>query len=206
MKGSSAPRGLLGHLVAALMNSIMPEMAVLNLISSVSAVMRFTIAAVTFICSVVASTSSTPSDRRRQARARKRWTPSTPLVFQTFVSRRGPMNISYNRRESAPYLSTTSSGLMTLPRLLLILWALADTLTSGLAFSTGPLGVASQSASSSFTGWASGLLSSTNSPAEFLYAVYSTSPRIIPWLTSFWKGSLVLTTPMSYNTLCQKRA
>jgi hypothetical protein len=26
--------------------------------------------------------------------ARKRWTPSTPLEFHTFVSRSGPMNIS----------------------------------------------------------------------------------------------------------------
>ena len=30
-----------------------------------------------------------------------------------------------------------------------------------------------------------------------------TSPRIIPWLTSRWKGSGVVTTPMSYKTLCQ---
>lgn len=31
-------------------------------------------------------------------------------------------------------------------------------------------------------------------------ATYSTSPRIMPWLTRRWKGSLWLTMPMSYNT------
>ena len=30
-----------------------------------------------------------------------------------------------------------------------------------------------------------------------------TSPRIMPWLTRRWNGSLVVTTPMSYKTLCQ---
>ena len=32
------------------------------------------------------------------------------------------------------------------------------------------------------------------------------SPRIIPWLNNFWNGSLLGTTPKSYNTLYQKRA
>lgn len=31
-----------------------------------------------------------------------------------------------------------------------------------------------------------------------------TSPRIMPWLMSRWKGSLVLTTPISYRT-CEPR-
>jgi hypothetical protein len=33
-----------------------------------------------------------------------------------------------------------------------------------------------------------------------------TSPRIMPWLTRRLKGSLVETTPKSYNTLCQNLA
>ena len=41
--------------------------------------------------------------------------------MHTLVSCNGPRNISYKRNESAPYLYTTSSGLTTLPRLLLIL-------------------------------------------------------------------------------------
>ncbi|MNL68627.1 hypothetical protein D3C87_1933790 [compost metagenome] len=69
---------------------------------------------------------------------------------------RGPMNISYRRRVSAPYSLTTSSGLTTLPRDLDI------------------------------------------------FSLFS--PRIMPWLKSFLKGSLVETTPRSYRTLCQKRA
>ena len=32
------------------------------------------------------------------------------------------------------------------------------------------------------------------------------SPKIIPWLYSFWNGSFVGTTPKSYNTLCQNLA
>lgn len=47
-----------------------------------------------------------------------------PEVGPTFVSRRGPINISYNLKESAPKLNTMSSGFTTLPRLLLILKAL----------------------------------------------------------------------------------
>ena len=65
------------------------------------------------------------------------------------------MNISYSRSESAPYSATTSSGLMTLPRLLDI------------------------------------------------FSLFS--PRIMPWLTSFWNGSGVLTMPRSKSTLCQNR-
>lgn len=48
----------------------------------------------------------------------------------------GPMNISYRRRESAPYSETTSSGLTTFPLLLLILWARAIKRILGLSFST----------------------------------------------------------------------
>ena len=46
--------------------------------------------------------------------------PSTPFVFQGFVASSGPMNISYIRSVSAPNSFTISSGLMTLPRDLLI--------------------------------------------------------------------------------------
>ena len=46
--------------------------------------------------------------------------PSTPFVFHGFVASSGPMNISYMRSVSAPYSFTMSSGLMTLPRDLLI--------------------------------------------------------------------------------------
>lgn len=46
------------------------------------------------------------------------------------------MNISYRRRESAPYSETTSSGLTTFPLLLLILWARAIKRILGLSFST----------------------------------------------------------------------
>lgn len=53
------------------------------------------------------------------------------LKAGTLVSCKGPRNISYRRKESAPYLYTTSSGLMTLPRLLLILCFCAVTSASG---------------------------------------------------------------------------
>uniref|UniRef100_A0A0A9EIG3 EMB2369 (EMBRYO DEFECTIVE 2369) n=1 Tax=Arundo donax TaxID=35708 RepID=A0A0A9EIG3_ARUDO len=56
-----------------------------------------------------------------QVLPRNRCTPSIPPVLHVFESLNGPMNISYKRRESAPYSETTSSGLMTFPRLLLIL-------------------------------------------------------------------------------------
>lgn len=48
----------------------------------------------------------------------------------------GPMNISYKRRESAPYCETTSSGLTTFPLLLLILCARLIKRIEGLSFST----------------------------------------------------------------------
>ena len=48
----------------------------------------------------------------------------------------GPMNISYRRRESAPYSETTSSGFTTFPLLLLILWARATKRIFGLSFRT----------------------------------------------------------------------
>ena len=42
-------------------------------------------------------------------------------------------------------------------------------------------------------------------PTSSWKPVYSISPRIIPWLTSFWNGSAVLTSPRSKRTLCQNR-
>ncbi len=51
--------------------------------------------------------------------------PSPSPVLPTLVSLSGPMNSSYSRRLSAPNWFTTSSGLITLPRLLLILCARA---------------------------------------------------------------------------------
>jgi len=46
------------------------------------------------------------------------------------------MNISYKRNVSAPYSSTTSSGLTTFPLLLLVLWARASIRMSGFSFRT----------------------------------------------------------------------
>jgi len=80
------------------------------------------------------------SDRRRTPRP-----PSRPR--RALVSRSGPRNISYRRRLSAPYAATTSSGLTTLPRLLLILCARAATRTPGSARSTKPPPAFSTSAS-----------------------------------------------------------
>ena len=79
----------------------------------------------------------------RQARSRKPRTPLTPSMLQGLTASSGPMNISYSRRESAPYSRTTSSGLTTLPR---------------------------------------------------AFDIFSLlSPRIMPWFTSFWNGSMPLT-------------
>eukprot|EP00955_Chlamydomonas_euryale_P100820 365306-Chlamydomonas_euryale.AAC.12 len=62
--------------------------------------------------------------------------PSPRHTIRTLVSRSGPMNISYNLRLSAPNCVTTSSGLITLPRDLLILCARADTRTDASDLST----------------------------------------------------------------------
>ncbi|MNN43665.1 hypothetical protein D3C81_1579130 [compost metagenome] len=108
-------------------------------------------------CSTILSFSLPFSPtNRRHTRDKKRCVPSTPLAFHGLVASSGPMNISYTRSVSAPYSLTISSGLITLPRDLLIFSLLV--------------------------------------------------PRIIPWLTNLWNGSLVDTTPRSYRTLCQKRA
>ena len=42
-------------------------------------------------------------------------------------------------------------------------------------------------------------------PSGERYTLYSSSPRIIPWLTRRWKGSGVETAPMSYST-CFRRS
>lgn len=59
---------------------------------------------------------------------------SNRVQSQTYLN--GPMNISYKRRESAPYSEMTSSGLTTFPLLLLILWARASIRMSGFSFRT----------------------------------------------------------------------
>lgn len=56
------------------------------------------------------------------------------VIYNKYL--RGPINISYKRRESAPYSETTSSGFTTFPLLLLILWARAINRISGLSFNT----------------------------------------------------------------------
>src|SRR3989338_1672364 len=53
--------------------------------------------------------------------SKKRRTPAMLLVFHGFIASKGPINISYRRRASAPKRSIMSSGLMTLPQRLLIL-------------------------------------------------------------------------------------
>ena len=74
----------------------------------------------------------------------------------------------------------------------------------GFAASSGPMNISysrSESAPYSLT-IASGLITLPR-----LFDIFSLfSPRIMPWLTSFWNGSGVLTTPRSKSTLCQKRA
>ena len=189
------------------------------------------------ICSALGAASDTDApapacaSNSRHARPRKRCTPSTLRVLHTLVSRSGPINISYRRSESAPasrlvrrtcggadrarvpYALTTSSGLTTLPRLLLILCALAATRTEGSALRTylggddavsgavaasradmaHPSPFLTTSSAESFTTVAAPgrTLSSAEmvAPEASRRAVYSTSPRIMPWLTSFWKGS-----------------
>mmetsp|Transcript_13574 Transcript_13574/g.49358 ORF Transcript_13574/g.49358 Transcript_13574/m.49358 type:complete len:271 (+) Transcript_13574:666-1478(+) len=149
-KGSSAPRGFVSHLLAALMNSIMAAIAVLNLNSSVSVVTLLMHMLRALSCSFVGSVSTTPSPIVLHTRAKKRCTPSIARVDHVLVSLSGPINISYKRSESAPNSSTISSGLITLPRLLLILYARESTLTVGSPFKTHPALVVSTSVDLSF--------------------------------------------------------
>src|SRR5690554_5805624 len=51
-----------------------------------------------------------------QTLSRKRRQPRTPSVLHGTLFSKSPINISYMRKVSAPYSSTTSSGLTTLPR------------------------------------------------------------------------------------------
>jgi hypothetical protein len=53
-----------------------------------------------FTCDAVEACAS----NKRHTLPRNLCTPSTLRVLHTFVSRRGPMNISYSRSESAPDL------------------------------------------------------------------------------------------------------
>mmetsp|Transcript_14672 Transcript_14672/g.62953 ORF Transcript_14672/g.62953 Transcript_14672/m.62953 type:complete len:258 (-) Transcript_14672:1835-2608(-) len=165
-KGSSVFRGFSSHLVAALTNSIIAAMAVLKRMPSVSSVTFATHALIALSCSSEGSASVIfAGSNRRYARARNREHPSTPLVCHTFVSRSGPMNISYRRSESAPNSSTTSSGFTTFPRDLDILCARADTLTDSSEASTYP---------SPFLVTSSAAILAPSAP------VYSTSPKIMP--------------------------
>ena len=54
------------------------------------------------------------SKNNRQNLSKNRDTPCILSVFQGLLSSNGPKNISYMRKQSAPYLATTSSGLTTL--------------------------------------------------------------------------------------------
>src|SRR5690606_25221992 len=51
---------------------------------------------------------------KRHTLRKNLYTPSIPFVFQGFACSKGPKNISYRRRVSAPYCSMISSGLTTL--------------------------------------------------------------------------------------------
>lgn len=53
---------------------------------------------------------------------------------------------------------------------------------------------------------APGVPSATYAPSASLCTVNSTSPRIMPWDTSRWKGSGVDTAPISYSTCTGRRA
>ena len=99
----------------------------------------------------------------------------------------------------------------TLPRLLLILWARAVTATDGSDLRTypdafAPPVFASTSSSFSLFATAFGVPSGTMLPFSSTCTLYSSPPRIMPWETSFWKGSFVETAPTSNRTLCQNRA
>eukprot|EP00982_Pelagococcus_subviridis_P002037 15753-Pelagococcus_subviridis.AAC.2 len=202
--------GFFSHFVAALVNSIIAAMAVLNRIPSVSSVTFATHLLISFSCASSADSSEMSPSNSRCARARNREHPSTPFVCHTLVSRRGPMNISYRRSESAPYASTISSGLTTFPRDLDILCARAFTLIFSSAARTNPSPFFATSSALIFTASSPSVCSAplalTYFPSASTNAVYSTSPKIIPCDTSRWNGSLVLTAPMSYSTLCQNRA
>mmetsp|Transcript_20064 Transcript_20064/g.31617 ORF Transcript_20064/g.31617 Transcript_20064/m.31617 type:complete len:206 (-) Transcript_20064:2349-2966(-) len=138
VSASTASRAGAAWAARWLESTIICAMAVLKLSASTSSV---TFLMVLCMSTVVSSSISSASSRRARlyTRSRNRTTPATWEVCQGLVASRGPMNISYRRRASAPDSCTTSSGLTTFPRLLLI---------------------------------------------------FSLSlPRIIPWCTSFWKGS-----------------
>mmetsp|Transcript_31713 Transcript_31713/g.68639 ORF Transcript_31713/g.68639 Transcript_31713/m.68639 type:complete len:200 (-) Transcript_31713:134-733(-) len=199
MSGSQASLGLSSHFWASFMNSIMALMAVLKRSSSVSTVTFLMHEWIARSWSFVAPPppSSTPFSRKRHTLARNLYTPSTLRVLHTLVSLNGPMNISYRRSESAPYAATTSSGLTTLPRLLLILWARAFTSTLGSSLSTYPCPFLTTWDSGTWTAlnpWDSGScccalsIASTDWKCPVVAswkAVYSTSPRIMPCDTSF---------------------
>ncbi len=95
-----------------------------------------------------------------------------------------------------------ASGFTTLPRALLILWARASTATSGASFTTKPFVVlvtSSKESDREVSGVSSRASTYPSSvflacsrltlPAAPSKTVYSMSPRIIPWCTSFRKGS-----------------
>src|SRR5690606_28771136 len=92
---------------------------VLNEKRSISSVTRLMAVCRIFNSSGVGSDSLTLqllplSKNKSQALRRKLYTPLMPFVSQGFDCSMGPKNISYMRKVSAPYFSTTSSGLMTL--------------------------------------------------------------------------------------------
>ena len=117
------------------------------------------------------------------------------LVFQGAAFSKSPMNISYRRSVSAPYSFTTSSGLTTLPRDLLIL-------TMGCSAISPYCSTRWARAAFSLPYCATRALRSAS--GRFSKA-WGLRPRIMPWEVRFWYGSGVGTAPMSYRNLCQNR-
>mmetsp|Transcript_29056 Transcript_29056/g.49658 ORF Transcript_29056/g.49658 Transcript_29056/m.49658 type:complete len:288 (-) Transcript_29056:531-1394(-) len=150
-RGSSSPRDC-----RWLEKTIICEIAVLKESASTSALTFWIVLCISRSVSTPISAPSATLDARVCTRFWKRTTPEICSVCHGLTASSGPMNISYSRIASAPYVWTMSSGLTTLPRDLDIF-----------------------------------------SPS---------SPRIIPWCTSFLNGSAHSTRPRSYSTLCQKRA
>ena len=98
-------KGIVSTFVKAFTKIIICEIAVLKENDSISSVTFLIVACNNFCCGLVASTSLILADNshspawlsvmsKRQTRARKRATPSTPRVLQGFICSSGPINIS----------------------------------------------------------------------------------------------------------------
>ena len=100
-----------------------------------------------------------------------------------------------------------SSGLTTFPRDLLILCARAEIFTFGLAVSTNPSPFFVTSSAFTLTVCAPlVLLPSRRRPRRRRAPSTQPLPKSSLATPKRWNGSFVLTTPISYSTLCQNRA